>query len=257
MNCPESLRTQAYFDGELDAARAAASERHTAQCAECRALLADLAHLRGGLRNLGRATAPAALRARIDAALDAAPRPRAEPAPGAPPTWRTRPFWWGALGGVGISLAAAALAVVVLLPPLGTALEGQLVDAHVRSLLPDRLIAVVSSDRHTVKPWFAGHADVSPTVADFATQGYPLIGGRADSVDHQRAAVTVYRHGAHVINVFTWSAHGIAPAAHALRLGYRIACWRAADLQYCAVSDTGWDELDALVRLIEQAGMNR
>jgi hypothetical protein len=69
---------------------------------------------------------------------------------------------------------------------------------------------VVSTDRHSVRPWFAGHADVSPVVADFEAQGYKLIGGRADYFDHQRATVVAYQHGVHVINVFSWDA---GPAA--------------------------------------------
>ena len=79
-----------------------------------------------------------------------------------------------------------------------------LVGAHLRSLMPDHLIDVISTDRHTVKPWFAGHTDVSPVVEDFAAQGYRLLGARADYVDRQRAAVLIYQHGAHVINVFSW-----------------------------------------------------
>ena len=111
--------------------------------------------------------------------------------------------------------------------------------------MPSHLIDVISTDRHTVKPWFAGHADVSPAVADFAPQGYKLVGGRADYFNGQRAAATVYEHGAHVINVFTFRADGRALPALRSRDGYHIACWTAADLQYCAVSDAGWDELSS------------
>ena len=88
-----------------------------------------------------------------------------------------------------------------------------LVADHTRSLLGSHLIDVVSTDRHTVKPWFAGRTDVSPVVADFADHGYRLVGGRADYLDHQRAAVVVYQHGAHVINVFSWALRSAARAA--------------------------------------------
>jgi anti-sigma factor RsiW len=82
----------------------------------------------------------------------------------------------------------------------------EMLNAHVNSLLSTHLIDVVSTDKHTVKPWFSGHSDVSPLVADFEPQGYKLVGGRVDYLEHQRAAVVVYRHGAHVINVFSWAA---------------------------------------------------
>jgi anti-sigma factor RsiW len=114
------------------------------------------------------------------------------------------------------------------------------------------LIDVVSTDRHTVKPWFAGHADVSPVVADFAPQGYTLVGGRADYFDRQRAAVVVYRHGAHTINVFSWAADHAALPKDTTRNGYHLAFFRSGNLVNCAVSDTGWDELNTLVRLIRE-----
>jgi anti-sigma factor RsiW len=109
---------------------------------------------------------------------------------------------------------------------------------------------VDSSDRHTLKPWFAGRADVSPVVADFNQVGYPLIGGRAESLLKQRVAVVVYLHGPHVINVFSWVAGREGLPGEVSRAGYHMAFWRAGDLQYCAISDTGWDELEGLVRLL-------
>jgi anti-sigma factor RsiW len=102
-----------------------------------------------------------------------------------------------------------------------------------------------------VKPWFAGQTDVSPVVADFEPQGYKLVGGRVDYLEHQRAAVVVYRHGAHVINVFSWSATPRSIAGKVTRNGYHLMFWRIGDLQYCAVSDTGWDELASLTQLLQ------
>ena len=120
-------------------------------------------------------------------------------------------------------------------------------------MMSDHLVDVVSSDRHTVKPWFAGHTDVSPPAVDFADQGYQLIGGRADYVDGHRAAVVVYRHGAHVINVFAWTRDDEKLPASASRNGYRFVFWRRGNLNFGAVSDTGPDELLTLVHLVQKA----
>lgn len=255
MQCAESLRVQAYFDGEIDALGAIDIERHTERCPECRTLLEDLARTRARLRReLPYEVAPAQLRERIarslegaspaaDAAAAVSRPPRREPA-----VWRRGPFWAGALGGLGTALAAGA--AFLFLMPAPDLLPDELVVDHVRSLMPGHLTDVVSSDRHTVKPWFAGHVDVSPAVADFASEGYRLVGGRADYFEHQRVAVAVYQHGAHIINVFTWVAGGRSFPETTTRRGYHLAFWRTGDLEYCAVSDAGWDELKGLARLL-------
>jgi anti-sigma factor RsiW len=252
MQCAEHLRVQAYFDGELDALAAADVERHSEACAECRAMLQDLGQMRSALRqDLTYASAPPALRARILRALDEqsvleSPQVEMHRQHRRP----SRPFWAGAFSGIAGTALAAGLAFLVLAPSVNPVLD-DLVSAHVRSLMPEHLIDVVSTDKHTVKPWFAGHTDVSPVVADFDQQGYRLIGGRADYFEHQRAAVVVYQHGSHVINVFSWAADQHGLPKDTTRNGYHLAFWKAGDLAYCAVSDTAWDELLGLARLLQ------
>ena len=256
MQCAEALRVQAYFDGEVDAVSALEVERHAEHCAECRALLGHLAETRARIRKeLEFPAAPAPLRASIDRLLDRETRnaPAATSRGRVRPRWRLPPLWLGASGGFAAA-AAAALAVFFLSPLATRPVLDDLVSAHVRSLMPMHLTDVVSTDRHTVKPWFAGHADVSPVVADFADQGYRLLGGRADYFNQQHVAAVVYQHGAHLINVFTWVAGSRPLPEYTTRSGYRIACWKLGNLQYCAVSDTGWDELQGLTRLLRAAG---
>jgi len=255
MQCSDSLRVQAYFDGEADAVTAADIERHMERCAECRTLHRGLEQLRTALRrDLPHTPIPPALRAWVMRALDEessidTPQRRARP------TWHTRPFWIGATsGGLGMAAVAATLALLLLSPQLSTPMVDEVLNAHVNSLLSAHLIDVVSTDQHTVKPWFSGHTDVSPLVADFEPQGYKLVGGRVDYLQHQRAAVVVYRHGAHVINVFSWAATQRSLPGKLTRNGYRFVFWKAADLQYCAVSDTNWDELLGLVLLLQDLG---
>jgi anti-sigma factor RsiW len=248
MQCAESLRVQAYFDAEVDAVFAAHIERHAEHCAECRAQLQDLEQVRNALRReLTYLHTPPALRARVMRALDQEGAVKR--------SLRATPFWKGAFSGIGGTALAAGLLIFLLAPPFTNPMLDDLVSAHVRSLMPDHLIDVVSTDKHTVKPWFAGHTDVSPVVADFNQQGYRLIGGRADYFDHQRAAVVVYQHGSHVINVFSWAADQRGLPQDTTRNGYHLAFWRAGNLVYCAVSDTAWDELLGLARLLQELGI--
>ena len=254
MLCPEQLRVQAYFDGEVDALGASEIERHLERCGECHELHAHLQQTRQALRSeLKSFRVPEALAARIGHSIEEASRRSAPLASQrAHSGWWTSSFWTGAFSGVGLSAVAAAAVFLIWVPTPGTdPLIDDLVGAHLRSLMPDHLIEVVSSDRHTVKPWYAGRTDVSPAVADFDAQGYKLVGGRADYLDHQRSAVLVYQHGPHTINVFTWAADRHSLPAEVTRHGYHLLAWKIGDLQYCAVSDTGWDELHALAALIQ------
>ena len=254
MQCAERLRVQAYFDAEVDALAAADIERHAGRCEECRALLEDLERTRTAIRRgLEYPAAPATLRARIARALDEEGSARAPRAMSTTPPWRARAFWQGAVGGLAAAVAAAVVLFFLGAVP-SAALLDELTQAHVRSLMPGHLTDVVSSDRHTVKPWFAGHADVSPVVADFSAQGFRLVGGRADYFDRQRAAVLVYEHGAHLINVFVWAGGHRGFPERTTRAGYHLAFFRAGDLEYCLVSDAGWDELARLTGLLRDLG---
>lgn len=250
MPCTETLRTQEYFDGELDAGASVEVERHLETCGDCATLLSDLEATRRLIREQAsyhRADAP--LRRRITENLrrEDGDRPGVGRFVGA-----NLRFLSGAASGSAATAVAAALVVFALVPPPASPLVGDVMNAHLRSMMSDHLVDVVSSDRHTVKPWFAGHTDVSPPAVDFAEQGYKLVGGRADYVDGRRAAVVVYRHGAHVINVFAWARDGETLPASASRNGYRFVFWRQGNLDFGAVSDTGRDELLTLARLVQK-----
>ena len=254
MSCPDPLLIHAYADGELDAASSVGIERHLVECGACSALRADIAATSAQLRTATtyHCLAPsrrAAMLNEIAQSLPIAPAPLAD----SPRFFKaTRQFWRGAVSG---AIAATLVATVLLLSIPRTnddALLRDLVGAHVRSLLPNRLVDVASTDHHTVKPWFAGHADVSPPVVDFEAQGYRMVGGRVDYVEDRRAAVVVYRHGAHVINVFVWPDPSVPlPARIRTRNGYQVACWRADSLALCAISDTAAEVLVELTHLLQ------
>jgi anti-sigma factor RsiW len=252
VRCGESVRVQAHFDGELDVISSLDLEKHVEHCAECGDLLHSLERTRRMLRRgAPEFQASPELRKRIGIALDRAERSASAQRP--PPArrfWALPAFWFGGLTGAGAALAAAAGVFSILMLPATNPVVDDVLAAHVASLQSAHLIDVVSTDRHTVKPWFAGRVEVSPTVADFATQGYQLAGGRVDPLKHRSAAVLVYRHGSHVINVFCWAASRRPLPVNSTSRGYHLAFWKSGDLAYAAVSDTGWDELLGLERLI-------
>jgi anti-sigma factor RsiW len=161
-------------------------------------------------------------------------------------------------------LAWAAAAVVVLsvgggigLLRSNTARAGDLaedvVSSHVRSLMADHLFDVQSTDRHTVKPWFLGRIDFSPTVVDLAPIGFPLVGGRLDYLGGRPSAALVYQRQKHTINVFVTSeGSGAGTPAYVRSIrGFHVHHWVHDGLSFWAVSDLNDAELSDFVRAFE------
>ena len=154
-----------------------------------------------------------------------------------PPHWRVpRPLTAVASFGAGAALAAAV--VLTLLPAGRPPLVSALVDDHIRALQPGHLLDVVSTNQHTVKPWFDGRIDFAPPVKDLAAAGFPLVGGRLDYLQGRSVAVLVYSHGKHVVELFVWPASGATgEPARATRDGYNVIHWTANGMSFSVVSD--------------------
>jgi len=127
--------------------------------------------------------------------------------------------------------------------------------SHWRALAAASPVDVVSSDRHTVKPWFAGKVAQAPMVQDFAEQGFPLVGGRIDYVGTQRVPVLVYRHGQHLIDVFVLpQGAGSAEMRPAARLGYSLDPLVLGAQPAAVVSDMDQQELAKFAQLVAARG---
>jgi anti-sigma factor RsiW len=252
MACAEySLLIQADLDGELDAAASAALAAHVQDCRGCAGLRDRLAAQSRALRGeVPRHAAPDALRAPLTAM--AAPRSTAPP----PPTgFRRRSLFAG--GGFVAGAAIAACLMLLVLPGLRPAAPGDaalLLSSHLRALEPGHLMDVVSTDQHTVKPWFDGRIAFSPPVDDFAKQGFPLLGGRLDYLGTRQVAVLVYGHGKHVIDVYVRPQPGEVAPGTVLADGYRIASWTGGGFRFQAVTDADAAALDAFVALWRRGG---
>ena len=249
MGCNRSIAIlHGYFDNELDALGAADFERHLEQCTNCVDALEALESMRLSL-NAAQLyeKAPTELRKKILARICSSRAITVFPN-------RTVLQW----------LAVAAALVLVVYAGLRVAsprrgdnyeavLAAEIIDAHLRSLQPGHLIDVVSTDQHTVKPWFDGRLDFSPPVQDFTDQGFPLQGGRIDVVHGRSVAVLVYGRRRHFLNVFIWPADEKDSAAprSGSQQGYQWTEWRKDRMEFCAVSDAAPSALEQLRGLLE------
>ncbi|CAJ4347842.1 transmembrane anti-sigma factor [Burkholderia pseudomallei] len=155
------------------------------------------------------------------------PGPRAAALPG---------LGWGVA--LTVALAAAAGSALDARRAATEHAVDEIVASHVRAGLSSRDIDVISTDRHTVKPWFNGRLDFAPPVVDLSASGFALAGGRLDYVGQRRVAVLVYRYRQHVIDVYVWpSGEGGARPYATVSQGYALDRWEAAGMTWWAVTD--------------------
>jgi anti-sigma factor RsiW len=130
--------------------------------------------------------------------------------------------------------------------------DQEIVASHVRSLMENHLMDVVSSDQHTVKPWFDGKLDFAPPVQDFSAEGYPLAGGRLDYLERRNVAVLIYHRALHVINLYVWPAEDNSNTTVSVGTiqGYNVLSWRKNGFEFRAVSDLNAAELRDFARLL-------
>lgn len=161
--------------------------------------------------------------------------------------------WSAGLSGfaVGVMMMAFVPATIDRLG-LGAPDDEDITASHLRSLRVGPLVEVVSTDRHTVKPWFQGKLDFAPPVFDLAPEGFPLKGGRVEHLNRTTAAGLVYGRNQHVINLYVWpSVHDEAARPTSVR-GFNTRHWAVGGMQYWLVSDLDSHELERFEALWRQ-----
>jgi anti-sigma factor RsiW len=245
-----------YLDGELDLVRTIEMEAHLKTCPACAQELENLKALRAALqRNSLAYAAPAALRERIQSSLRASSRAEVRESR---IKWPSLNMWQlaGAFALLAlISISGWQLTARLRTPSGDQQIAAEVFASHVRSLEGNHLMDVISTDQHTVKPWFDGKLDFSPPVEDLASDGYPLVGGRLDYLENREVAALIYQRRKHLINVFVWPNPTGSSSTQAIesRQGYNIMRWASGGFQFWAVSDVNAQDLADFVRLL-QAG---
>jgi anti-sigma factor RsiW len=255
MSCDLTQRyVPGYLDGELDLVRTIEIESHLKGCPACAQELESLKALRAAMQRSSLAyTAPAALRERIQASLRASNGDKIQ----------ERKIKWPSLNFLQLAGAFALLALISIsgwqwtarlrAPSSDQRIAAEVFSSHVRSLEGNHLMDVVSTDQHTVKPWFDGKLDFSPPVEDLASDGFPLIGGRLDYLEGRQVAALIYQRRKHFINVFVWPTAAPSSSTQAIpsQQGYNIMRWSRGGFEFWAVSDVGTADLTEFVRLLQ------
>jgi anti-sigma factor RsiW len=255
VNCKETQDLiHGYLDGELDLINSLETEKHLKNCPACSQNYASQQELRRTLSNSDLYfRAPPETVALLRAAVFGDGKSKIIKMPGQPENRLV-------LLRVFMPLAAAAMVLVLSIPFIfanNDRMVREVASAHIRSLMADHLNDVASSDQHTVKPWFVGRLDFSPTVVDLTAQGFALVGGRLDYVNGRTVAAMVYQRRKHFINLFVWPANRNTETHQQslTRQGFNIIHWERGGFNYWAVSDMNKAELSSFSELVRNAGL--
>lgn len=239
-----TLLLHAYLDGELDPANALAIERRMALDPVLAAEYKRVEALQRLVRErLPHETPSSGLRAQIEASVGMK-QPRAQP------SWRAL-----AASIVVTAMVASGATWIVNGPEAQDVIGDAVVAGHIRSLMASQPVDVISSDQHTVKPWFNGRIPEAPRVVDLAKQEFPLVGGRLDVVGRKPVPTLVYRYRKHLISLTAVPAAGFAASAPALRTtdGYNMLRWAENGVAYWAISDLSAGDLGGFAQLFRSA----
>ncbi len=250
MDCEQTkILIDAFIDNELDIPNSLEVERHIHACQSCSNVYKNYLVIQSALKNEEMYfSPPTELKEKIADSIKSSEKKQVNT--------KTSMYLWQ--GAAAVFASTAIFLLIVTLFRSSSSPEEQvteqIVNNHMRSLMPNHLTDVQNSDQHTVKPWFNGKLDFSPPVADLSAQGFTLVGGRLDYINGQPVAAIVYQRKSHYINLFFWfsdNKDNVTKKASVSR-GFNLIHWTNGNRNYWAVSDINLTELDEFITKIQE-----
>jgi anti-sigma factor RsiW len=239
--CEWRERIGLYVDGELEPGAEQSVASHLQSCADCSSAVLEQQALKKGVRVAGkRFTAPPDLYASIQRQMMP----------------KRHLGWW--FQGSALAASAALLAVVAFAwlsrPSAPSATVAQLIDQHVTMLASTNPVDVISSDKHTVKPWYQGKLPFTFNPPELAKDSpFTLVGGRLTYAQHAPGAELVYQVRQHKMSVFIFQARDVQGEASAGNQAFVVNGWQQGGLQYYIVTDAAREDADRLRGLLQDA----
>jgi anti-sigma factor RsiW len=240
------------IDGELNPAEVVAVQAHLNECHACalHVLLAQRLKYVTGQAAQSFAPSPETL-ARLEASVKKGAGKQVNAAPRRTVGWRLA--GWGTV--------AAALLILVFVVGWrqlrrSDALSAELLDQHLAVLSDASSPQVLSSDRHTVKPWFQGKLPFSFNLPDQSAlpPDSALLGADLVYIQGRPAALLLFTIHKHRVSVFV-AQQGALPVLllNSARSGFQMTHATAAGLDFIAVSDVNRAELEGLMAVLTKA----
>ena len=239
-------KIEAYADGELSASETRAMAEHLRDCPSCTLDMLGRVQLKRAVKTAGiRYTPSLALRRRVDQNLHAKDK-----------LGRVR-NWMPKLAVVG----AAVVLVFALLRGWSSYQQQQtfaeLADLHVATLASSTPVDVISTDRHTVKPWFEGKIPFSFNLPELSGSPYTLLGGRLSYLGQAPGAQLIFQVGKHRISVFIFQDRlgRLLPPGDTIsrRLTFNVETFTDDGLRYFVIGDASADDIRQLAEMLKSA----
>ena len=234
-----------YLDGELNEEAMRALDAHLRSCPACAADVLARLQIKRAVKTAGARFSPSAdFRSKIQKQIATKPR-------------RSWNFGW--------TLATATLALLLVAGAVTTYIGRQnlrqqqiyseLADLHVATLGSPNPVDVVSSDRHTVKPWFQGKIPFTFNLPELQNSEFTLIGGRVAYLGQTSGAHLIYQIRKHEISVFMFpetAADSLGSSSRVeQRQTFNVETWTQDGLRYVVFGDAAPEDIQKLGVLLK------
>lgn len=233
-----------YLDGEVPQEEMRTVDAHVRNCPSCSADALTRVQMKRAIQVAGKRFTPSAeFRKRVQQSM--APK-------------RQRSFRLGWM------LAAAA--VILVVGTLTSAYLGnrsgrdqvfsEIADLHVETLASSSPVDVISTDRHTVKPWFQGKIPFAFNLPELQNSGFSLLGGRMTYLDQTPGAHLIYDVRKHHISVFVFQERSLPAGLEnnslsPKKLPFNMETWSQGGLRYFVIGDASTADINNLAKLFK------
>ncbi|MGA2021650.1 MAG: anti-sigma factor [Candidatus Sulfotelmatobacter sp.] len=247
----ESWKTKldTYLDGELPDEEMRSFDAHVRGCPSCSADALTRVQMKRAIQVAGKRYAPSAeFRQRMQQKL--APKPQ-----------RSFGLGWMFVAAAGVILVVGTLTSAYLGTRFGRdQVFSEIADLHVAVLASSSPVDVISTDRHTVKPWFQGKIPFAFNLPELQNSEFTLLGGRMTYLDQTPGAHLIYDVGKHHISVFVFQERSFKlPASLSensnspRNLPFNMETWSQGGLRYFVIGDASAADIDSLAKLFKAA----
>jgi anti-sigma factor RsiW len=240
-------KVDTYVDGEVPEEEIASLDSHVRNCSSCSADALSCVQLKRAIQVAGKRFTPSVeFRKRMHRRM--APKPR-----------RSFRLGWILAAAAAVVLVAGSLTSTYLGNRSGTdQIFSEIADLHVATLASSSPVDVISTDRHTVKPWFQGRIAFAFNLPELQNSEFSLLGGRMTYLEQTPGAHLIYDVRKHHISVFMFQERSLPArlsdsALQQGKLSFNMETWSQGGLRYFVIGDASVADIDRLAKLFKTA----